>query len=81
MTRSLVNGDVSMMTSWNGRAAHADTLGLGELARNPRVTLSLALALTPTLTLTLAPKVHDDVRVGGWVMGVCDDVIGDVMGA
>jgi len=35
MTRSLVNDDVSMMTSWNGRAAHADTLGLGELARNP----------------------------------------------
>ena len=49
------------MTSWNGRAAHADTLDLGELARNPRVTLTLAL----TLTLTLAPlKVHDDVRVG-----------------
>ena len=68
-----------MMTSWNGRAAHADTLGLGELARNPRVTLALALALT--LTLTLAPKVHDDVRVGGWVIGISDDVIGDVMGA
>jgi len=63
------NADVSgcyvMMTSWNGRAAHADTLGLGELARNPLVTLALALALTLTLTLTLAPKVHDDVRVGG----------------
>jgi len=28
------------MTSWNGRAAHADTLGLGELVRNPRVTLA-----------------------------------------
>jgi len=31
-----------------------------------RVTLALALILTLTLTLTLilAPKVHDDVRVG-----------------
>jgi len=43
----------------------ADTLGLGELVRNLRVTLALAIALTLTLTLTLAPKVHDDVRVGG----------------
>jgi len=42
----------------------ADTLGLGELVRNLRVTLALAIALTLTLTLTLAPKVHDDVRVG-----------------
>jgi len=38
-----------MVTSWNGRAAHADTLGLGELACNPRVTLVLAVTLAPTL--------------------------------
>ena len=50
MTRSLVNDDdVSMMTSWNGRVAHADTLGLGEMACNPRVTLGLAVTLAPTL--------------------------------
>jgi len=43
------------MTSWNRRVAHADTLGLGELVCNPRVTLAV----------TLAPsKVHDDVKVG-----------------
>ena len=42
----------SMVTSWNGRAAHADTLGLGELACNPRVTLVPSMA-------------YDDVRVGG----------------
>ena len=48
---SLFNGDVSMMTSWNGRAAHADTLDLGELACNPRLTLALALTLTLTLAL------------------------------
>ena len=38
-TMSNENADVSgcyvMMTSWKGRAAHADTLGLGELALNP----------------------------------------------
>ena len=45
------------------RTGRACLLGLGELVRNPLVTLALALALT--LTLTLAPKVHDDVRVGG----------------
>jgi len=42
MTRSLVNDDVSMMMSWNGRAAHADTLGLGDspLSRNPSLSPS-----------------------------------------
>jgi len=46
MTRSLVNDDdVSMMTSWNGQAARADTLGLASW----RVTLALALTLAPTL--------------------------------
>ena len=62
---SLFNGDVSMMTSWNGRAAHADTLGLGELALNPAPLSRNPSPLAVTLTLTLAPKVHDDVRVGG----------------
>ena len=63
MTRSLVNDDdVSMMTSWNGRVTHADTLSLGELACNPKVTLALAITLAPTLAPS---KAHDDLRVGG----------------
>jgi len=52
---SLFNGDVSMMTSWNGRAAHADTLGLGELALNPAPLSRNPSPLAVTLTLTLVP--------------------------
>jgi len=51
-----------MVTLWNRWVTHADTLGLGELVCNPRVTLALAVTLAPTLAPS---KVHDDVRVGG----------------
>ena len=56
MTRSLVNDDdVSMMTSWTGRAAHADTLGLGRLALNPTPLERNPSPLAVTLAPTLAP--------------------------
>ena len=42
-----------------GRAAHADTLGLGELACNPRVTLALALTL----------RIGRDHEIKSWYTG------------
>ena len=64
------------MTSWNGRAVHADTLGLGELALNPPP-LSRNPSLSPSSNPNpnsnpSPPKVHDDVRVP---YDVTDDVM------
>ena len=62
-----VSGCYVMMTSWKGRAAHADTLGLGELALNPA-----PLSRNPSLlVVTLAPALGLRRRKGrrlsnGW---------------